>query len=214
MTLPTSYTHLQVPVKHTPPTPIILFSLLHLSLGLESLWEPPHIALDRALVPQKLHVRPVDLDLALGAFLEVLFAAERREAPILGDDDLLPAGKLVLGAAESFDGGSAVCRGEHQLSVDIFKAGGDGRCSGERTIVTGSDGEKDLANGDASDGAVGFAPRSTHPRLQPVGAGAGQHLVDADDMVGVSSHAEMEPFFAGEFHEVSSQTEGHQFLTS
>ena len=83
----------------------------------------------------------------------------------------------------------------------------------ERTVVTRSNGEKDLANIHASDGAVGFAPRSTHPRLQPVGAGAGQHLVDADDMVGVSSDSEMETFFAGEFHEISIRTEGHQFLT-
>jgi len=41
--------------------------------------------------------------------------------------------------------------------------------------------------------------------LQPIGAGAGQHFVDADDVVGVGADAEMEPFFAGDFDEVSMQ---------
>ena len=82
----------------------------------------------------------------------------------------------------------------------------------ERTCVTGPNGEKDLANVHASDTAVRFAPRSTHPGLQPIGAGAGQHLVDADDVVRVSANAEVETFFAGDFDEVSIGTEAHQSL--
>lgn len=39
--------------------------------------------------------------------------------------------------------------------------------------------------------------------MEPVGAGAGQHFVDADDVVGVGADAEVEAFFAGYFDEVS-----------
>ena len=78
-------------------------------LCLESLWEPPDIALNRPMVPQELHIRPVDQQLPSGTLLEVFFAAQRGEAPILADDDLLAAREFVLRAAEGFDGCCAVC---------------------------------------------------------------------------------------------------------
>lgn len=71
-----------------------------------------------------------------------------------------------------------------------------------RTVITSADTQEDLTDVDASDSAVRFAPCTTHTRLQSIGAGAGQHLVDADDVVGVSADAEMETFFAGGFDEV------------
>lgn len=77
--------------------------------GLKRVREHADIAFNRPLVPQELHVSPVDPDLAFGALLLVFVAAERREAPVLGDDDLLAAGEFVLGAAEGFDGCCAVC---------------------------------------------------------------------------------------------------------
>ena len=64
--------------------------------------------LERALVPQELHVRTIHADLALLALGDVLLAAQRREAPVLRDNDLLAAGELVLATAESLDGGGAV----------------------------------------------------------------------------------------------------------
>ena len=60
------------------------------------------------MVAEELHVRTVDLEVTSVALLNVLLAAERREAPVLGHDDLLAAGELVLRAAEGFDGGGAV----------------------------------------------------------------------------------------------------------
>lgn len=69
--------------------------------------------------------------------------------------------------------------------------------------VTGPDGEEDLADVDAGDGAVGLAPGATHAGLESIGAGAGQHLVDADDVVGVGADAEVKSFFAGDFDEIS-----------
>lgn len=73
------------------------------------------------------------------------------------------------------------------------------------TGITSPDREENLANVHASNAAVGLAPRSAHSGLQPIGAGAGQHLVDADDVVGVGADAEMEAFFAGDFDEVPIQ---------
>ena len=78
------------------------------SVRRKRLRESPHIVLERALVPQELHVRTVDAHLPSLALGDILVAIERCEAPLLGDDDLLAAGKLVLAAAESLDGGRAV----------------------------------------------------------------------------------------------------------
>lgn len=88
---------------------------------------------------------------------------------------------------------------------------GRGVRGGERTIVTGSDGEEDLTNVHASNGSIGLSPRSAHPGLQPIGAGTGQHFVDADDMVWVGAHAEMETFLSGNLDEISTSSHGFSF---
>lgn len=110
--------------------------------------EPLDVVLDIALVPEELDVGAVDLDLALLLELDVLIAAQRGEAPVLADDDLLAAGELVHAAAEGLDGGGAVG-------------------------VTRADGEQNLADVDAGDGAVGLAPGAAHAGLQTIGACAG-----------------------------------------
>jgi hypothetical protein len=79
-----------------------------LSRRLKRLWEAAEVVRDRALVAEELNVGTVDTDLASLALLDVLGAVERSETPLLGDDDLLAAGELVLGASESLDGGGAV----------------------------------------------------------------------------------------------------------
>lgn len=61
-----------------------------------------------ALVGQELDVGTVHPDAAGSLLLLVLLAAEGREAPVLGDDDLLATGELVLGAAEGLKSDSAV----------------------------------------------------------------------------------------------------------
>ena len=90
---------------------IVIIYACHDSLSLSSLKrfrEYPNVTLNRPLVPQELHVSPIDPDLAFGTLLEVFITAERCEAPVLRDDDLLAAGKLVLGATEGFNGCCAV----------------------------------------------------------------------------------------------------------
>ena len=75
----------------------------------------------------------------------------------------------------------------------------DSREGKRLTSITGPYGEQDLPDVHTSNGSVGLAPCSTHTGLQSVGAGAGQHFVDADDVVGMSADTEMETFFAGDF---------------
>jgi hypothetical protein len=53
------------------------------------------------VVAEELDVSTVNLDAAGSLLLKILLAAQRGEAPVLGDDDLLAARELVLGAAES-----------------------------------------------------------------------------------------------------------------
>jgi hypothetical protein len=53
------------------------------------------------VVAEELNVSTVDLDTAGSLALEVVLAAERGETPVLGDDDLLSAGELVLGSSQS-----------------------------------------------------------------------------------------------------------------
>ena len=81
---------------------------LRLCLSLKGIREPPHIVLERPLVPQELHVGTIHTHLALLALGDILLAVKRRETPLLRDDDLLATWELVLAATEGFDGGGAV----------------------------------------------------------------------------------------------------------
>lgn len=101
------------------------------------------------MVGEVLDVGTVDLDVAAGALVDVLLAPQVGEAPVLGDDDLLAAGELVLGAAEGLDG--------------VGQVG-----------VTGSDGEQDLADLDTGNETVGLAVGTTHTGLETIGSGARQ----------------------------------------
>jgi len=124
------------------------------------------------VVGEELNVSTVDLDATSGLLLQVLVAAERGEAPVLGDDDLLSARELVLGSSESLKSVPAVG-------------------------VTGTQAHDDLADVDTGDGSVGLAPSTTHTSLQSIGTGAGQHLVDADDVVRVGTDTQVETFLSG-----------------
>lgn len=67
------------------------------------------------------------------------------------------------------------------------------------TLVTSPHREQNLADIDTGNSSIGLAPGTTHPSLQSIGAGAGQHLVDTDDMVRMGADAEMKAFFSGNF---------------
>lgn len=59
-----------------------------------------------------------------------------------------------------------------------------------------------LADVDARDRAERLAEGAAHARLQAIGAGARQHLVDADDVERVHAHANVERVLADELDEV------------
>jgi hypothetical protein len=70
------------------------------------------------------------------------------------------------------------------------------------TGIAGSHAHDDLTNVDTSDSAVGLAPGTTHTRLQSIGTGTRQHLVDTDDVVGVSADTQMETILSSELDQV------------
>lgn len=61
------------------------------------------------MVAEELDVGTIILDTAGSLLLEVLLTAERSEAPVLGDNDLLATRELVLRTAEGLEGKSTVC---------------------------------------------------------------------------------------------------------
>lgn len=77
-------------------------------LGLKSIREALHVVLEGTVVGQELDVGTVHLDTTSSLLLQVLLAAERGEAPVLGDNDLLATRELVLGAAEGLKSGCLV----------------------------------------------------------------------------------------------------------
>jgi hypothetical protein len=173
----------------TPENPYSILSVIPLSLRLESVGETADVALQRTVVGKELDVSTVDLDTAGSLLVEVLLTSERSEAPVLGDNDLLSARELVLGSAEGLEGNGA---GLKLISKMI--------ASGERALHTGitsADAHENLTNVDTGDSAVGLTPSTTHTGLQSIGTGTRQHLVDTDDVEGVSADSEMETLLSG-----------------
>ena len=88
--------------------------------------------------------------------------------------------------------------------------------------ILSTDGKNDLADVDTSDSAIGFAPSAAHTGLQtkeyeserytprlsanqgdaPISTGAGQHLVDTQDVEGVDADPQMERVLAGGLRDV------------
>lgn len=141
------------------------------------------------MVAEELNVGTVDLDASSSLALEVVLAAERGEAPVLGDNDLLAAGELVLRAAEGLKGKMTVCL----LVSDTARVAGKWI---QHTGITSADAHNDLADVDTGDSAVGLAEGTTHTGLQSIGTSARQHLVDTDDMEGMGADTEMETLLA------------------
>lgn len=178
-------------INHRPnraqSTSPLQFLFSHLSL--ESAGELLDVVLQGAVVGKELDVGTIDLDVTSIPLDDVLVAAERSEAPVLGDNDLLPAGELVLGAAEGLEGNSTVG-------------------------ITSAAAHKNLTDVDTSNGTVGLAKGTTHSGLQPIGTGTRQHLVDADDVEGVGADTEVETFLTGVLDEVlvGADTRGFESL--
>ena len=91
------------------PTPI------HVLRSLESLGKPAHVLFKATVIGKELNVSTVDLDTACSLALEVIITTEGGETPVLGDDNLLAAGELVLGPTESLEGQRTVLK-----NISIF----------------------------------------------------------------------------------------------
>jgi len=104
--------------------------------------------------------------------LLVLSLGELGESPVLGHGDLLASGVLELGTTES-------------LLSNRLELGG------------GTDGHDHLSNLHTSANSLRLAKSSSHTSLETIGSGAGQHLVDAENVEGVETHAEMESVLTG-----------------
>ena len=163
-------------------------------LRLESIREALDILFEVALVAEELNVATVDLDPALLALSNVLLATEAGEAPVLADDDLLATGELELLALYSFPD-------RHVASYLVLRPSQSLKGSGA-VGVPRSDGQDDLTNVDARNGTVGLTEGTTHTRLQSIGTGTRQHLVDSDDVVRVGADAEMETFLSGDLDKI------------
>jgi len=120
---------------------------------------------------------------------EVFLLVDVGEAPLTANDDLLAAGELVSGTAESLHDDSSI-------------------------VLLGTDGKDDLANVDTSDSAVGLAPRTTHTGLETIRPGTGQHLVNANNVEGMHTDTQVERILPGSLRHVlvGANTGGFQSL--
>ena len=111
--------------------------------GIRCIFAGVDLEAEDTLVLDHLGVDTVENDLALALELEVLLPLEGSETQLVGEDDLLPAGELVLGAAEGLD--------------DVGLG-----------VVLGTDREEDLTDLDASDATSGLTEGTTHTSLKSV----------------------------------------------
>jgi hypothetical protein len=155
--------------------------------------EAAHVLFEVALVAEELDVSAVDLDAALLALGDVLFAAERGEAPVLRHNDFLAAREL-----------HNVNQAIRQVKTMAYLVLGspEGLNSGGAGNILCSDREDDLTDVHTSDTAVRLAERATHTSLQSIGTGAWQHLIDTDDMVRVGADTEVEGFLSSSLDHV------------
>lgn len=91
------------------------------------------------------------------------------ESELSGDEDGLSAGELELRATESLPG------------------------KGNK-LGLGTDGDQDGSDVHTGGLEEGLSVSVTHTGLESISTGAGEHLVDADDVPGVNSDTDMEAF--------------------
>ena len=125
----------------------------------------------------RLSTHPVSQDSVVCLCRSVLLLLHVGETPLLADDDLLSSGELVSGSSDSLENDGSVA-------------------------LTASDRQQDLANVDSCDRVVGLSVSSSHTGLQSIGTGAGQHLVDSDDVEGVNTDSHVERVLSGRLGDV------------
>lgn len=136
-----------------------------------SLGKTLEVLLEGPMVVNVLDIATVRDDATSLAGSFVLGTGELGEAPLVGDEELLAAGKLVLGTTEGLNDDSLVG-------------------------VLGTDRDQGLADGDTGNGAVRLTEGASHTSLQTIGTSAGQHLVDTEDVERMDTDTHVEGILA------------------
>jgi hypothetical protein len=131
----------------------------------------------RTVAVEDLNVNTLVDDATLLLELEVLLATKIGQTPLLGHNDVLLSGELELSTTEALN---------HTGNV----------------LLTATDSHKDLTNVNASGNTGGLTESTTHTGLQTIGTSAGQHLVDAENVEGMDTHAQMEAVLTSRLGEV------------
>jgi len=116
------------------------------------------------------------------AHVVVDFAGPASETPFARHEQLLTARELEFGSPEGLD------------DVGLM-------------LVFATHAHHRLANVHASHQSLGLAESSSHSGLKPIGSGARQHFVDADDVEGMDAETHVESILAHEFHHVLVRTD-------
>jgi len=111
------------------------------------------------------------------AHVIVDFARPASETPFGRHEQLLTARELEFGSSESLDDVGLV-------------------------LVLATHADHRLTNVHASHQSLGLAESSSHSGLEPIGSGAGQHFVDADDVERMDAKTHVESVLAHELHHV------------
>lgn len=121
--------------------------------------------------------------------LQVILLGELREAPVLADVDLLSAGELELSSSESLNSHGSL-------------------------IFSGSNRHKDLTNINASGNHGRLTESASHTSLKSISTSTRKHLVDSDNVVGMSSDSQVEEVLTGDLNHVlvASNTSSFQGL--
>jgi len=134
-------------------------------------------SLERATGGECLHADTVSHELSGPSELDEVRVDVLGESVLSGDEDHLTSSELELGSSESFLG-----------SWDV--------------LWGGSDGDQDGSDVDTGALTVGLTESVTHTGLKSISTGAGEHLVDADNVPGVNSDADMETFLTSSSNHV------------
>merc|ERR1712168_14301 len=127
---------------------------------------PPLPLLQGSFIGIILHICTIWFDGTVTTTLNVLLPIPTRESPLLRGEDLLTTWELELGPPQ-------------RLHCSSF------------VVVFASNRHQRLSDVNASNGSLRFPVSSSHSGLEPISSSTRQHFVDADDVEGVDSHADV-----------------------
>merc|ERR1719447_1181778 len=153
----------------------MLFSTTTCSLSPVSL--PPLPLFQGTFVGVVLNICTIRFDGSITTSFNIFLTIPPRETPFLRSEDLLTTRELELRTSQCFN------------------------CSG-LVVVFATDRHQGLTDVDASNRSLGFTVSSSHSCLEPISSSTRQHFVDAYDVEGMDSHADVEGVFTSDLGHV------------